>query len=137
MRWYGAQLVMYVRFKDGDQSKTPVWENTCLIRASDFSAAVDSAKELGKLGEGDADGSMRWDGRPAEWAFAGVRAVCEMLLQGSDGELSHGDEVQFEEFIVEGLGAVDALVKGRSVTAEFSDLGDPPTAEDAAEVPKD
>lgn len=124
MGWYGAQVILYVRFKDGDQSETPVWENTYLIQAPDVEAALQFAKERGKLEEGDSDGSLTWGDRPAAWVFAGVRSVSEVFHQGPADELGHGDEVLFEEYIVDGLSAVEALVKGESVRVEFTELSD-------------
>ena len=135
MGWYGAQLIMYVRFKDGDQRETPVWENTCLIQAPDFESAIVLAKERGKLDEGDGDGDMTWDRRPAEWVFAGVRAVSEVFHESDDRELGHGDEILFEEFMVQGLEAVEALVKGRSVSVELTELGNAPDSEAAENDP--
>ncbi len=134
MRWYGAQLIMYVRFRDGDQRETPVWENTCLIHAPDFESALALAKERGKRDESDDDGSMTWGRRPAHWVFAGVRSVSEVFHEVREGELSHGDEVLFEEFIVKGLEAVEALVKGKSIMVELTELGDSPDR-DAEEAP--
>ncbi len=135
MGWYGAQVILYVRFKDGDQSQTPVWENTYLIQSPDFEAALEAAAERGKLGEGGEEVSMTWGGRPAEWVFAGVRSVSEVFHQGTADVLGHGDEVLFEEFVVDGVSAVEALVRGRSVRAEFTEMCEPGSAGDAEEGP--
>ena len=125
MPWYGAQVIMYVKFKDGDQAKTPVWANTCLIQATDYSGAIESARKVGLDEEGDAEGSMTWDDRPAEWAFGGVRAVSELYHRGPTDEPGSGDEVLFEEYIVDGLAGVEALVKGRSLKVEVTELRKP------------
>jgi hypothetical protein len=130
MGWYGAQVILYIRFMDGNQTETPVWENTYLIEASDSDTAFRLAKERGKLEEGD----RTWGGRPAEWVFAGVRSVSEVFHESPVNELGHGDEVLFEEFIVHGLSAVEALVKGdECVKAEFTELPDPPSARGAGD----
>ena len=40
MPWYAAHAIMYCQFKDGGQTRTPVWENVLLIQGPDGGTAM-------------------------------------------------------------------------------------------------
>jgi hypothetical protein len=109
---------MYVRFKDGQQGHYPVWENVLLVEADSDALAEERARELAGLDAGDSDGTFRWNGRPAEWVFAGIRKILTVSHR-SDAVPGHGDEITYSEFGVRDENTLQDLVAGRSVSIEY------------------
>ena len=52
--WYVAHVMIYTRFKDGNQNKYPVCENMYLVQASTEEEAYAKATALGQEEQGDA-----------------------------------------------------------------------------------
>ena len=120
--WYAAHIIMYVRFKDGQQGEYPVWENIRLIEAPSDDGALAVAECLGRDDEGDDDGSFRWDGRPATWVFGGVRklvAVCHP--DDPDDRPTNGAEISYSQMILPDAAALDKLVNGDPVTVLYEE----------------
>jgi hypothetical protein len=68
---------------------------------------------------GDSNGSMKSEGRPASWVFAGVR---KLVKCDSDPEPPrHGTEVTYSEFSVDSLGTLRELAAGRRVRIDEYD----------------
>jgi hypothetical protein len=117
--WYAAHVIMYVRFTDGQQDSYPVWENVFLVESANEETARTRAQELGRGGEGDSNGSMKWAGRPGSWVFAGVR---KLVKCDSDPEPPrHGTEVTYSEFSVDSLDTLRELAAGRRVRIDEYD----------------
>ena len=64
--WYAAHILLYVKRKEGTESKYPVWENIVLVKANSEEEALEKATQRGKEEEGDEDGTFRWGGTPAQ-----------------------------------------------------------------------
>lgn len=111
--WYAAHIIMYVRFKDGNQNKYPIWENVLLFNAASSEEAEQKAVIEGKEDEGDDLGSFSWGGRPAEWVFGGIRKIME--CKDSDLQPTSGTEITFSEFEVETKEQLDKLISGDPV----------------------
>jgi hypothetical protein len=107
MTWYGAHIISYVKFTDGQpQVRYPLWENIVLINAESDDAAFVEAERIGKL-EYDSDDGLEWSGRPAVWVYGGIRRLVTCLdrsdrikaLATADSAASvgnsHGTEVTF------------------------------------------
>jgi hypothetical protein len=120
MTWFAASIVMYVRFKDGDQDKYPVWENVVLIAAGTAEEALEEANRLGAAQEAVRDASMRWEDRAAEWVFGGVRKI---LTVSNPTDIAnspdHGAEITYSEFELSDRAALDDLVSGGPVTVKY------------------
>ncbi len=119
MNWYAAHLILYVRLKKGRQRHYPVWENIVLIRAATDEQAMAKAVRRGHEDEGDCDGSFTWDGRPAEWVFAGVRKV--VLCVDPDKRPGDGTEVSYTEMVLPSEKAVHQLAAGEPVNVRIDD----------------
>lgn len=120
MTWYIAHIIMFVRFKDGNQGKYPVWENLILIEASSGEEAWEKAELRAKEDEGDSQGSFTWDGRPATWVFAGIR---KLITCGHRGERpTSGTEVSYSEFEVATEEVLQKLVRGETVELTYVEL---------------
>ena len=117
--WYAAHIVMYVTFKDGSQDHYPVWENIVLIKANSEAEVFAKAEKIGRDGEGDADGSFRWEGREARWNFGGVRKL--VLCQDSDRRPGDRSEITYQQFIVPTRQALDRLLDSDTVTVGVDD----------------
>ena len=117
MAWYAASAIMYVRFKDGRQDHYPIWENILLVEAPSDSVAEERAIERARLDEGDSDATFRWNGRPAEWVFAGVRKI--LSVSHESDTLGDGDEITYSEFSVADEKALQDLSAGREVSLRY------------------
>jgi hypothetical protein len=119
MPWYAAHAILYVRFKSGGQTAYPVWENVLLIRARDPTSAWRKAVRRAKRDEGDGGGTFRWNNRPAEWVFAGLRKVVAVSHQGAARTPGDGDEITYSEFELADAASLRKLVAGRAVSAQY------------------
>jgi len=117
MPWYAVSAVLWARFKVGKQASFPIWENVYLVEAADFGAARSAGEKLARSDEGDSDGSFRWDDRPAEWVFAGIRKVTSCTESAQRPE--HGTELTYSEFEASSLDAVIRLASGEAMTVTY------------------
>lgn len=116
MNWYIAHVIMWVRFKDGNQDHYPVWENIFLIKADNDDAAMENARAAGKDDEEQRDESFTWDKRPAEWVFGGVRKL--MFI---DGPLVSLTELTYNQFQLKTWEDVAALIQGDPVQLTYEE----------------
>jgi hypothetical protein len=120
MSWYAASVIMYVQFKDGRQDKYPIWENILLVDATTPDEALSKAEGYGKEGEGDSDGSLSWEKRPAEWVYGGIRKLIEISnptdILNKPGD---GAEVTYSEFEVKDKDSLAKLIGGKSVIVHY------------------
>lgn len=118
MPWYTAHVILYTKFLDGIQDTYPVWENIVMIQAATPADAFAIAERKGRF-EGDEQDSAgyTYDGRPAVWAYAGIRKLNE-VLEGFDSELpeEQGTEVTYSSFILDSEEALHKLVENQDVS---------------------
>ena len=118
MPWFGAHIVMSVKFKDGVQSTFPAWENIYLLEAVDGDRAWKKAEEVGKTLEGDSNGTFMWNERAAEWVFAGVRKVVGISnASGDTGSPGDRNEVTYSTFEFADRAALVEFANGRKASA--------------------
>src|SRR5581483_5489081 len=119
-KWYVAHVILYVKFKDGEQDHYPIWENLYLIKASSPKKAWEKADECGRLEERASKGSgLRWAGRPATWVYAGTRKLNECLEDPFEGPFAGKAEVTYSELRVESAKELKKLVKGTPVSITY------------------
>lgn len=120
MPWFAASVIMHIRYKDGIQDKYPVWENVLLIDAPTSEEALQKAERAGREREGDSDGSLTWEGRPAEWVYSGIRKLITVSNPNSVENIpDDGAEVSYSEFEVPNDVSLSRLVKGEEVTVLY------------------
>ena len=119
MAWFSAHAILWIRFKDGVQGHYPAWETVFLIEADGQEAATRRAEELGRREEGDCGGSLRWEGRPATFIYAGVRKVTPISHVRPGGTLGDGDELAFSEYRLADEEALERLAQGGSAPLEY------------------
>jgi hypothetical protein len=119
MPWFSAHAILYVRLKDGAQRSFPVWENIYLVEASNPEAAVAAAEARAREDEGDSNGSFTWEGRPAEWVFAGIRKLIAVSHVAAVAAPVHGAELSYSQFVVPSIEAVRKLADGQSVQVRY------------------
>lgn len=112
MNWYAAHLIMYVRFRQGRQRRFPVWENIVLFRAATADQAMSKAERYGRE-EAASDDHFTWEGRPAQWVFAGVRKL--MLCVDPEERPRDGTEVTYLDLEVASRDDLQRLVDGERV----------------------
>jgi hypothetical protein len=122
MAWFAAHAIMYFKLKGGAQDRFAVWENVYLIEAEDVDGAWEKAEARARRDEGDDDGSLSVDGRPATLVYAGIRKMSEVSHADEEGRLGSGDEITYSEFEVSDEKSVRALVAGEEVSVRYSKL---------------
>lgn len=115
MSWYAASAIMFVKYKDGNQNRYPIWENVHLIEASTPEEAEEKAIRRAKEDEGDGSGSFKWEERPATWVFAGLRKLLSVSHPDSDENELDGAEITFSEFEAATEADLNSLVSGDDV----------------------
>jgi len=119
VQWYAAHLVMAVEFKDGNRDRVPVFENIFLLHAASHQEAQKEATLLGKAGEGDSNGSFKWEGRSAFLRFAGIRKT--ILCVDPETQPTNGTEVTYSEFELPDDESLSKFLKGEDVTLRCVD----------------
>lgn len=115
--WFAARIIMYVQFKQGQQTAFPVWENIVLVQADSEEAAFRKAEKAGRDAEGDDGGTFRWSGKPAKWAFGGVRKLT--LCQNADERPGDGTEISYIQMRVRSKAALEKLIQSERVGVEL------------------
>ncbi len=118
MNWYAAHVIMYVKFKDGNQNSYPFWENVILIESDTDKMAIEKAIERAREDEGDCDGSFKWEGRPATWCLAGIRKL--ISCEDPTERPRNGTEVTYLEMEVSSQEDFSKLLNGESVSVVYS-----------------
>jgi hypothetical protein len=110
---------MYVKLKQGSQKRYPLWENIVLFQAESEDEAFAKAECRGREEEGDDDGSFRWDNKPAEWVFGGVRKL--VLCEEEGKRPKDGTEISYSEIEAESKEALGKFINGEPVAVKFRD----------------
>ena len=111
---------MYVQFKDGVQEKYPVWENVFLLNASSSEEAAQKAERIGKYRESNSDSFFTWEGRTAEWRYAGMRKLITVSNSNSVDNLPDDEaEITYSEFEVADYESLKKLADGQDVTIQY------------------
>ena len=122
MKWFAAHNIFYHRFKDGSQSTYPVWENIYLVEAAGFEEAHAKATELGTQGAGDHSGTLRFEDRPAELVFVGVRKI--VSCSEEDKRPADGTEITYSDLEVSDRASLEDLAQGRTVLVTYRSADD-------------
>src|SRR5919199_971147 len=122
MALFCAHAIMYFKLKSGEQDRFTVWDNVYLIEAEDINEAWEKAEARAKQEEGDDDGSLLLDGRPATAVFAGIRTMSEVAHGEEEGQLRSGDELTYSEFEVSDEESVREFVKGEEVSVKYNKM---------------
>src|SRR6266571_4468571 len=89
MPWFAAHAIFYFEAKDGPQVSFSIWENVYLIKGTDSDDAWSKADLWARENEGDSDGSLRWNERPATLRYAGIRKLITVSHWDEEGRLEH------------------------------------------------
>ena len=81
MPWFAAHAIFYFEAKDGPQDSFSIWENVYLVEAKDDDEAWRKADVWARQNEGDSDGSLFWNDRPATLRYAGIRKLITVSLE--------------------------------------------------------
>lgn len=126
MGWYAASVVMYFQLKNEPQDEFYIWENVYLIEAPNGAEARRKAEDLGRLEEGDDDGSLRWNGKPARQVFGGIRKLltCSPSLlsrTGDNEKLEDGMEATYSAFMVSSREDLETFIRGEPVKVIYEE----------------
>jgi len=114
MDWYAVHVVMAIYLKAEFSETFPVYENVFLIHASTEQEAVRQGVEIGECEEGDSEGSLTWDGKPAMQKFMGVRKT--VLCVDSRNRPTEKTEITYSQFLFSSEGDVKKFCRGQSVS---------------------
>ena len=122
MTWFGASVIMVIRFQDGVQDRYPPWENVILVDALSAEDAYAKAERYGREDESSQDESLTWEGRPAQLVFGGVRKVIEIrnasMARDQPGD---GAEITYSQFDLDSDESLSKLIKGEEVRVLYSE----------------
>jgi hypothetical protein len=126
MGWYAASVVMYFQLENEPQSEFYIWENVYLIDAPDSAEARRKAEALGRLEEGDDDGTLTWNGKPARQVYGGIRKLLScapsLMSRSTDSsKLEDGMEATFSAFTVGSREELDAFIQGAPVKVVYEE----------------
>jgi hypothetical protein len=118
--WFAAHVIMYFKFKDGNQNCYPVWENVFLVNAATQEEALQKAERYGRADEGDSARSLLCEGRPAILSYAGIRKLVRMGY-AKDDLPADGVEATYSVLKVKDAKALARLLGGRPVTVRYEE----------------
>lgn len=123
--YYIAHVIIWVRYKDGNQDDYPVWENVYLIKADTNEEAWEKAEKEGRSYPSSND-DLTFDDRPAEWIYGGVRKVIHSISGDSINvqiDLMHEDvaELTWNEFTLPDKESLDKLIAGKPVSIRYDE----------------
>jgi hypothetical protein len=111
MTWYAAHIVMQIAVNG--RKDVVAWENIVLVQASTVEEAYDKADEIGREGEGDANGTLMLEGDPARMVYRGTRRLVT-LSSPTDNENSPTDgcEISYLQVKLESENALNEFMEG-------------------------
>jgi Domain of unknown function (DUF4288) len=123
--YYIAHVIIWVKYKDGNQTEYPVWENIYLIKADTEEEAWEKAEQEGK-GYPSPEDDLTVDGRSAEWVYGGVRKVIHSVsgdFINIQIDLAHEDiaELTWNEFTVPDEESLEKLIAGGPVNLSYDE----------------
>jgi hypothetical protein len=128
MAWYAVSAVLYFKLREvPEQEEFFVWENVYLVNAASFDEARGRGEAIGRAAGNEKDDSLRWNGRPADLTFAGIRKVisCAPNVETTESlpaeTIHEGVEATYSCFTVHGKAALDELVSGAPVTLVYEE----------------
>jgi hypothetical protein len=116
MKWYTAHAIMYVKFKDKNQDRYPIWENIILIEAASDDEAWEKAEIRAKEDE-DESGEMVWDKHPSSFLFAGIRKLVLCVDPGDNP--TDGTEISYSEMELDSWDSLQKFLKGETVSVKY------------------
>ena len=126
MTWYAAHSIMYVKFKDGNQDKYPIWENIILIEASSSDEAWDKAEIRAREDEDEDEnprGESFWEGRPFKFVFAGIRKLVSCMdkeiFLNEENSPTHGTEITYSQMEFPDFDSLSKFLKGEEVSVKY------------------
>ena len=122
MKYYGVEVILYVRFKDGSQPFYPVWVNIYVTAGVDREDAMQRAECYARTFAGV---EITCNDRPAELLFGGVRSNCE-ILDATEANLSVDSptEVFSYQLDVQDDHALQELINGDEVLVTRNSVED-------------
>ncbi|TYQ30552.1 DUF4288 domain-containing protein [Pseudanabaena sp. UWO310] len=117
MKWYAAHAIMYVKFRDANQDKYPIWENIILIQASSNDEAWEKAKIRAKEDEDDESSENTWENRPAIFLLAGIRKI--VLCMDEENEPTDGTEISYSQMELDSWDSLLKFLKGEMISIKY------------------
>ena len=125
MTWYAASLVYVFRVRIGPQAKFPVWEEVCLIEASDDDEALEKAEILGRERNAVDDETLTLNDVPATKSYFGIRKLLTIdnpfPASQNESPPMHGTEITFSDFTLESETDLLRFVRGQSVSLIYEE----------------
>jgi len=118
--WYCVHAFLYFAYKDGDQCDYPGWENMYLIEADSVDQARQKGRDRARADEGDSEGTLTYDGRPAKVTLAGLIKIiaCEDLDLDT-GKPSDGTEVSYTDLLIADKTQLQNLLAGEPAVVTY------------------
>lgn len=122
MTWYAAHAIMVFVLKEQEQKEFSVWENIYLVEAETPDKAREKAEECARDFEGDSDGTLTINDKPATLQFRGIRKLITVSNINSDDDLpGDGAEISYSSFVVKSKTDLEKLITGEPVSIFYED----------------
>ncbi len=112
--WYVASAILYLKYKEGSQDDFEVLKKNFLIEAQSQDEAWVKAEKRALECEGDDNGILTYNGRPARRVYVGLREV--LFCDDEEQRPTDSTELTFSEFTVESEKELEKLSNGETVT---------------------
>jgi hypothetical protein len=123
--YYACHAFLYFQYKDGNQTDFFGHENIYLIKAESPDEALAKGRIRAQQDEGDDDGSLRCNGRPARYTLASILKVVECIdLDLETDKPVHGTELSYSDFTVVNRSEFEKLIAGQSATVIYHGASD-------------
>lgn len=122
MTWYAAHTIMAFVLKGQEQEEFSVWENIYLIEAETPNKACEKAEEYARVFEGDSDGTLTVNDKPATLQYQGIRKLITISNINDESDVpGDGAEISYSSFVVKNREELNNLVSGEPVNILYED----------------
>ena len=120
MSWYSASAIFLFEYKEGEQDTYDILENVYLIEANSPEEACLKADVYAKRDEGDDDGSLMLNERPARLVYHGIRKLINVVnLNTLDDSPTDGAEVTFSKYRLKSKDELYKWINSEALTVFF------------------
>jgi Domain of unknown function (DUF4288) len=123
--WYAVHAFLYFQYKDGSQDEYFGYENIYLVEADSVEEARTKGIARAKKDEGDSEGTLTSNGRPATLVFGGLLKFVECTdLDLQSEKPVDGTELSYSEMTMPNKQEFDNFVSGHTAKVIYHGVED-------------
>jgi hypothetical protein len=118
--WFAVHAFHYFQYKDGIQDEYSGWENIYLIEAENVAEARMKGLFRAKADEGDSEGTLTVNGRPATVVLGGILKLVDCIdLDLVTDKPVNGTEVSYTDLTLPSKEEFEKFVSGKTATVVY------------------